>query len=566
MYYYGIINSYLGKYVKVISVLNKISEKAGGVTRVSMHRTESFVDFGIDSAIATLALDNELNNTINNLMSISTISEKLKVINFYGSLSYAHKQGLDISEIFSSYHKESLVEKVKKTRVLLGDSGSVLIKYFNSNNKLFLVEYLDENKICVNVLYYHPKKGCLQFSSKASVYAYWLSELKGTSECYYIADAVRIVKSILMIPDKNAYKILMAHGNHLLMPRTVGSNLNPIYNNAFYYNKLSDAFVFLTNHQREDIKTQFNTTVDIDSCYVIPNPIKTVNHELLSKKSEIFAITLARLESVKQIQKIIEAFSYVVSSNKNAILEIWGDGKERDSLKTLVEEKKLDDNVKFMGFSKNPHRELSRATVTLSMSSAEGFGISIAESLSCGTPVVSIKTKYGPTDIITDGKDGFLVDNEKEFVEKVSYLLENPNIAKEMGKSGISSSSRFTSDQIINQWMNLFNVLRMKKSNKHRYSFSGNLIKNTIGAKLGWIYLDRDEKKAASLESASSIFIKNIDKKNDFGELCELEPQIYDIEKVSFDAKKDVYCFRVISKGEVYQGVIFPESIEFIIL
>ena len=56
----------------------------------------------------------------------------------------------------------------------------------------------------------------------------------------------------------------------------------------------------------------------------------------------------------------------IVSANKNAILEICGDGVE-----ALVEKNKLENNVKFMGSSTNLHRELSRATVALSMSLTE---------------------------------------------------------------------------------------------------------------------------------------------------------------------------------------------------
>ncbi|MGP5648909.1 glycosyltransferase [Psychrobacter celer] len=549
--------------MKVISILNNIYEKAGGVTRVSMYRTESFESTGFDSAVATLALNNKLNEIINNLISISTISEKLKVINFYSSLSYAHKHNLNLPDVFSSHHKESLKEKVKRKKVYPRDSMSTLVKYFNSNDELFLEEYFNEEGFCTCVLYYHREKGCLQFSSKDSIHAFWLSELKGTSDGYYIADAIMAAKSVCMISDLNAYKILMAHSNHLLLPRTIGSRLAPKYKDVFDYNKLSDAFVLLTHHQLEDIKVQFNIS---KKCYVIPNPIKTVNKNLLGNKKENFAIILARLDRVKQIDKIIKAFKSIVSLNQNAVLEIWGDGAERDNLKALVKSNKLDNNVKFMGFSKTPHRELSRATVALSMSSAEGFGVSIAEALSCGTPVVSIKTKYGPTDIITNGEDGFLVNNEKEFIEKTGYLLNNPDAAIEMGKKGISSSSRFMSEQIIEQWVGLFNKLKKDKASGVEYSFPGKSIKNTIGTKLGWIYLDKNIKQAAALEESGSIFIRNVNKNISFDGICELEPQIYDIEKVSFDAKKEVYRFRVLSKGEIYKGVIPPKSIEFVIL
>ena len=549
--------------MKVISILNNIYEKAGGVTRVSMYRTESFARTGLDSAVATLALNNKLNDTINNLISISTIGEQLKVINFYISLSYAHKYNLNLQDVFSSHHKESLKEKVKRKTVYPRGSMSTLIKYFNSNDELFLEEYFNEEGFCTCVLYYHREKGCLQFSSKDSIHAFWLSELKGTSDGYYIADAIMAAKSVCMISDVNAYKILMAHSNHLLLPRTIGSRLAPKYKDVFDYNKLSDAFVLLTHHQLEDIKAQFNIS---KKCYVIPNPIKAVNKNLLGNKTENFAIVLARLDRVKQIDKIIKAFKSIVSLNQNAVLEIWGDGAERDNLKAIVKSNKLDNNVKFMGFSKTPHRELSRATVALSMSSAEGFGVSIAEALSCGTPVVSIKTKYGPTDIITDGKDGFLVNNEKEFIEKVSYLLNNPDIACKMGENGTTSSSRFMANEIINKWISLFDELKKNRDHESKYEFLGSLISNTSGSKLGWVYLDKDEQKVASLEKSGSIFIRNVDKNKNFGGICELESQVYDIEKVNFDTKKEVYRFRVIYKGEIYKGSIPAKSIEFVVL
>ena len=549
--------------MKVISILNNIYEKAGGVTRVSMYRTESFARTGLDSAVATLALNNKLNDTINNLISISTIGEQLKVINFYSSLSYAHKYNLNLPDVFSNHHKESLKEKVKRKTVYPRGSMSTLIKYFNSNDELFLEEYFNEEGFCTCVLYYHREKGCLQFSSKDSIHAFWLSELKGTSDGYYIADAIMAAKSVCMISDVNAYKILMAHSNHLLLPRTIGSRLAPKYKDVFDYNKLSDAFVLLTHHQLEDIKAQFNIS---KKCYVIPNPIKAVNKNLLGNKTENFAIVLARLDRVKQIDKIIKAFKSIVSLNQNAVLEIWGDGAERDNLKAIVKSNKLDNNVKFMGFSKTPHRELSRATVALSMSSAEGFGVSIAEALSCGTPVVSIKTKYGPTDIITDGKDGFLVNNEKEFIEKVSYLLNNPDIACKMGENGTTSSSRFMANEIINKWISLFDELKKNRDHESKYEFLGSLISNTSGSKLGWVYLDKDEQKVASLEKSGSIFIRNVDKNKNFGGICELESQVYDIEKVNFDTKKEVYRFRVIYKGEIYKGSIPAKSIEFVVL
>lgn len=81
--------------------------------------------------------------------------------------------------------------------------------------------------------------------------------------------------------------------------------------------------------------------------------------------------------------------------------------------------------------------------------------------MSCGLPVVAFNCPYGPADIITDGKDGFLVPlgNTKFFADKVCQLIENFELRKKMGATGIISSQKYATENIMPQWVKLFSKL-----------------------------------------------------------------------------------------------------------
>jgi glycosyltransferase involved in cell wall biosynthesis len=89
----------------------------------------------------------------------------------------------------------------------------------------------------------------------------------------------------------------------------------------------------------------------------------------------------------------------------------------------------------------------------------------MAEAMSCGVPVVAFDCPYGPSEIITDGENGFLVDcfDVEAFAEKVCQLIEDEGLRLRMGRNAISSVQRFSKDKIIPQWQHLFeSVVRNK--------------------------------------------------------------------------------------------------------
>lgn len=94
----------------------------------------------------------------------------------------------------------------------------------------------------------------------------------------------------------------------------------------------------------------------------------------------------------------------------------------------------------------------------------EGFGMVIIEAMACGVPPVSFACPCGPRDIITDDKNGLLVDNGdiEGLAEKICYLIENEDIRQKMGQQAHTDVQRFKIEHIALQWKELFDSLPEK--------------------------------------------------------------------------------------------------------
>ena len=86
----------------------------------------------------------------------------------------------------------------------------------------------------------------------------------------------------------------------------------------------------------------------------------------------------------------------------------------------------------------------------------------ILEAMSCGLPVISSDCKYGPSEIITNEVDGFLVPvgDEKEMSDRISQLIEDISLRKKISEAALLRSQQFEVDVIIQQWMSLFCALK----------------------------------------------------------------------------------------------------------
>jgi len=121
-------------------------------------------------------------------------------------------------------------------------------------------------------------------------------------------------------------------------------------------------------------------------------------------------LAIGRLCLQKSFHILLEAHALLKPSELNKVhLVIVGDGELKVSLQTLSKELGTSEYVHFWGYEVDvlPHYLAANAFVLSSQH--EGFGLVLAEALSCGLPVVSTDCPYGPSEILNDGEFGELV-------------------------------------------------------------------------------------------------------------------------------------------------------------
>lgn len=218
--------------------------------------------------------------------------------------------------------------------------------------------------------------------------------------------------------------------------------------------KQLDRFVVLTYKDKEKWKEIEESHVE-----VIYNPLPFYPSEagaLDNKK----VIAVGRYSFEKGFDLLIKTWKMVSIRHPDWQLHVYGEGERRAYLEQVKELNLQDTCFLHPAYSSIQDKYVESSVFVLS-SRFEGFGMALIESMACGVPPVSFACPTGPQEIINDGVDGLLVERENISIlaEKISYLIENEEIRKQLGENARKSAKRFKIDVIANQWINLFEEL-----------------------------------------------------------------------------------------------------------
>lgn len=183
--------------------------------------------------------------------------------------------------------------------------------------------------------------------------------------------------------------------------------------------------------------------------------------EELKIKDEKVIITVCRLVGWKGVQYGIKAVYKLVKKGYPVKYLIIGDGEERKNLEKTVLDLKIKKDVIFLGNINNTHlpKYYSIADIAVFPSIAnETFGISIAEAMACGLPVISTQVGGIPEVV---GDVGFLIPprDENAIAEKIKFLIENPSIKQEIAIKGRNRIiEKFSWDKVVNKFLEYINA------------------------------------------------------------------------------------------------------------
>jgi len=142
----------------------------------------------------------------------------------------------------------------------------------------------------------------------------------------------------------------------------------------------------------------------------------------------------------KGTMEFLEAASLVSKTVPGADFMVVGRVTEKEYYKRLLAERKrlgMEDQFKFVEFQSDISSFFDRCRLLVLPSISEPFGMVILEAMNACRPVVATLSG-GPKEIVEDGTTGFLVSpgNATEMAEKITRLLQDPELAARMGRAG----------------------------------------------------------------------------------------------------------------------------------
>ncbi len=116
------------------------------------------------------------------------------------------------------------------------------------------------------------------------------------------------------------------------------------------------------------------------------------------------------------------------------------------------------------GFLTDPQAVLHAADLFAVPSRFEGFGNVILEAMTAGVPVVAFNCPDGPREIITDGRDGILVEREnpRAMAAAILRLMDSPEERNRLAQAALQTVKRYEMGRILEMWDRVLVPLTVK--------------------------------------------------------------------------------------------------------
>ena len=205
------------------------------------------------------------------------------------------------------------------------------------------------------------------------------------------------------------------------------------------------------------------------------NQVKSINNaiskeelEQLSNKktNDLFCnryiLFYGRFENrSKNLLFLLDAYSKSVLPKEGVKLVLLGKGPDKLILENEIKNLKLADHVIFKDYTPNPMPYVKKALFTVMTSHYEGFPMTIIESLSIGTPLVTLDFVSGPSEVIVTVKNGILVKEKtiKNFTLALNKMISDTEFYNGCKKHCKDSVQRFEMHEIAKEWDKLLQQL-----------------------------------------------------------------------------------------------------------
>ena len=192
---------------------------------------------------------------------------------------------------------------------------------------------------------------------------------------------------------------------------------------------------------------------------MINNDKEKLRKSLGLEKNDFILTCVARLDKNKNQGFLINVMERLVKEYQNIHLLLAGRDELNGYYQAIVNNKKLEKKIHFLGNVDDVPKLLSITNIILSASQREGLPVNVMEAFASGLPVVALECR-GMKDLIQNEKNGYIIENnddsEKKFCESISYLYNNPDVITEIKKNNLKCIKEFEINKLIKTYEQVY--------------------------------------------------------------------------------------------------------------
>ena len=262
---------------------------------------------------------------------------------------------------------------------------------------------------------------------------------------------VEVISSIFSIPATRFTSTKHIAWEHFNFYENNGSSLRALARKIDA--KFSDYIITLTEEDKNNYLNNLKIIGKIDYIYN-PMEIKEVKKCSLHSKQ---IVSVGRLTYQKGFNMLIDVAKDVLEKNKEYKWLILGDGEDKNRLQEKINKYNLQDRLILKGKVSNVEDYYKNSSLYVMTSRFEGLPMTLLEAKSYKMPIVSFDCPTGPSEIIRNNINGYLVkaNDIKEMSNKVNSVLLDDKKLKKFSDKAELDIDKFNIHSIINKWTNI---------------------------------------------------------------------------------------------------------------
>ena len=262
---------------------------------------------------------------------------------------------------------------------------------------------------------------------------------------------VDVICDLFSIPATRFTKTKLISWEHFHFYENNGSRLRSIARKLS--EKYSDYIITLTEKDKSNYIENLNVSNKIECIY---NPITKVNED----SCDIYAkqiLSVGRLTYQKGFDMLCEVANKVLNDNPDWKWVILGEGEDRALIESKIKEYKLEGRFILEGNVSNVDDYYKSSSLFVMTSRFEGLPMTLLEAKSYGLPIVSFDCLTGPSDIVTDDKNGYLVElgDINKMYKQINGLINNEKLLNTFKDNSKIDIGKFELKSVLYKWIEL---------------------------------------------------------------------------------------------------------------